>query len=81
MRHLHHYFGENPTIIRKRLGINIKKLHFERGLCKCPNAKSKSVGDNKKINLLKNNFIRTLSRYYTDNMLRLDYLVTVAVKA
>jgi SAM-dependent methyltransferase len=39
------------------------------------------VRDDRKIDSLKNDYIRTLSHYYTDNILRLDYLVTVAVKA
>ena len=39
------------------------------------------VGDKKKVDSLKNDFIHSLSRYYTDNVLRLDYLVTVSIKA
>ena len=39
------------------------------------------VNDNKKIDSLKNDYIRSLTPYYADNILRLDYLVTVAVKA
>ncbi len=89
----------DPDIIRKRLGTNVKELHFERGFVNVPILSLnhywkymstkfgplihavQTVGDNNKINSLKNDYIRTLSDYYTDNMLRLDYLVAVAVKA
>lgn len=39
-----------------------------------------TIGDKEIINSLKNEFINSLSRYYSDNVLRLDYLVTVATK-
>jgi SAM-dependent methyltransferase len=39
------------------------------------------VNDDKKINSLKNDYIHSLTPYYADNILRLDYLVTIAVKA
>lgn len=39
-----------------------------------------TIGDKEIINSLKNEFINSLSGYYSDNVLRLDYLVTVATK-
>jgi len=39
-----------------------------------------ALRDDNKIDSLKNDYIRTLSHYYADNILRLDYLVTVASK-
>lgn len=39
-----------------------------------------TIGDKQIINSLKNEFINSLSRYYSDNVLKLDYLVTAAIK-
>lgn len=41
----------------------------------------KSINDDTKADALKNDFMQAISRYYGDNVLRLDYLVTVAAKA
>jgi hypothetical protein len=38
------------------------------------------ISDKGIINSLKNEFINSLSGYYSDNVLRLDYLVTAAKK-
>lgn len=87
-----------PDVVQKRLGSEVKDIHFERGFVNIPMlspnhywrlASTKSgpliqaiqnLKDAQKIESLKKDVLQAIAPYAHDNMLRLDYLVTMAIK-
>jgi SAM-dependent methyltransferase len=88
-----------PDVVQKRLGSDVKDIHFERGFVNIPMlspnhywrmASTKSgplmqviqnLKDAQKVESLKKDVLQAIAPYTHDNMLRLDYLVTMAIKA
>ena len=89
----------HPEVVKKRLGSDVRDIHFERGVIKKPvlspnhyweTSSTKggaliqaiqTIKDPQKIESLRNDILQAIVPYLCENILRLDYLITVATKA